>query len=85
MWAVHNLAFCWKVIQHLLLGVLWGNNDIDQIHNLKEGQFVKKLAAVFLRNTIGIVIDPMAPDPGMFRDLEVFPCNFMFIDMDSYL
>ena len=56
VWAVHNLAVCWKVIRHLLLGVVWGNTDIDQIHNVEEGQIVDKLAAVFLRNTIGIVI-----------------------------
>ena len=33
------------------------------------------MAAVFLWNTIVNVVDPMAPDPGMFQDLEVFPCK----------
>ena len=80
--AVHNLAMCWKVFQHLLLGVVWGNNIIDQIHNFEESQFVEKLAAVFLLNTIGIDVDPKAPNPGMFPDLEVFPCNFTFVDLD---
>ena len=74
-----KLAVCWKAIQHVLL---WGDNNIDQIHNFKESQFVKKLAVLFLWNIIGIVVDPMAPDPGMFQDFEVFPYNFTFIDLD---
>ena len=56
MWALHNLAVCWKVIKHLLIDVVWGNTNINQIHNFKEGQIVDKLAAVFLNNTIGIVV-----------------------------
>ena len=56
VWVFQNLAVCWNVIKHLLLGVVWGNTNNDQIHNFEEGQIFNKLAAVFLNNTIGNVV-----------------------------
>ena len=55
---LHNLAVCKKIIPYLMLGVVWGNTDIDQTHNFEKGQIVDKLAAAFLKNTIGVVFVP---------------------------